>query len=181
MEIIKSKFQFWQTKNYQERLEAIEKARLPYLDAHSVKPRLLRNCKPLVKYNVEYLIVGGYAVGIHGYPRYTGDLDIFINPTEENAIKVLKCVEELGYPHHEYTKQDFMKTDCSVQFGSAPLKMDFLTDIPSCGLKFIDLYKNKIELNLDGLILNFISFNDLILNKKACIRPKDKIDLENLN
>ncbi len=81
----------------------------------------------LIKYNVEYLIVGGYAVGVHGHPRYTGDLDIWINPTHENAEKVIISVNEFGFGSFGLHVNDFTKVGNLIQLGYPPLRIDLLT------------------------------------------------------
>lgn len=81
----------------------------------------------LAKNKVEYLIVGGYAVGIHGYPRYTGDLDVWVNPTEQNSALVLKAVDEFGFPSFKLTQNDFSKPGNVIQLGYPPLRIDLIT------------------------------------------------------
>jgi predicted nucleotidyltransferase len=132
----------------------------------------------LIKNNVEYLIVGGYAVGIHGHPRYTGDLDIWLNPTEGNAMNILKCVQEFGFGSFNLQVSDFTKLGNVIQFGNPPLRIDLLTEID--GVKFEACFNNKKEVELDGLIVNFIGYGDLIKNKKESGRLKDLDDIDNL-
>jgi hypothetical protein len=83
----------------------------------------------LAEKNAEYLIVGGYAVGIHGHPRYTGDLDIWLNPTIENADIILKCVNEFGFSSFNLQVEDFTKPGNVIQLGYPPLRIDLLTEI----------------------------------------------------
>src|ERR1035437_685998 len=83
----------------------------------------------LNKNKAQYLIVGGYAVGFHGYPRYTGDLDIWLNPTQANAEKVVLAVNEFGFSSYGLTKEDFTKENNVVQLGYPPLRIDLLTQI----------------------------------------------------
>jgi predicted nucleotidyltransferase len=133
----------------------------------------------LNNHNVEYLIVGGYAVGIHGHPRYTGDLDIWLNPTLENAEKVLVCVGKFGFGSFNLTISDFIKPGNIVQLGYPPLRIDLLTEID--GVYFDECFKNKIIVLIEELQVNFISYNDLIKNKLKSGRHKDLDDIENLN
>ncbi len=134
--------------------------------------------KLLIDHKVEYLIVGGYAVGIHGHPRYTGDLDIWINPTLENANKVVKCVNEFGFGSFNLTSQDFIKEGNVIQFGYPPLRIDILTSID--GVNFSDCILNKKDVEIDGMLVYFIGLTDLLKNKKETGRPRDIDDIENL-
>ncbi|MEP7198120.1 MAG: nucleotidyltransferase [Saprospiraceae bacterium] len=132
----------------------------------------------LIKHRAEYLIVGGYAVGIHGHPRYTGDLDIWLNPSEENAELVLKSVNEFGFSSYGLKQADFTKPGNVVQLGYPPLRIDLLTEID--GVTFNECYKNKKEISIDNLVVNFIGYDDLLKNKKESGRPRDIDDIDNL-
>ena len=132
----------------------------------------------LIKNDVDYLIVGGYAVGIHGHPRYTGDLDIWLNPSVENAKRILLTVNEFGFSSYKLAVDDFIKEGNVIQLGSPPLRIDLLTEID--GVHFDECFKNKLVVDIDDLKVNFISYNDLIQNKKASNRYKDLDDIENL-
>lgn len=132
----------------------------------------------LTKHKAEYIIVGGYAVGIHGYPRFTGDLDIWLNPVEDNAIKVLKAVNEFGFSSYGLKKEDFTKRGNVIQLGYPPIRIDLLTELD--GVAFDDCYKNIELIELNDVILKVISYDDLVKNKKATGRYKDLDDLENL-
>lgn len=133
---------------------------------------LLNNLK------AEYLVVGGYAVGIHGHPRYTGDLDIWLNPTPENAQRVLDCVDEFGFSSFGLSIQDFTKEGNIVQLGYPPLRIDLLTQID--GVTFDECFKNKKEVEIEGLVVNFIGYQDLLKNKKESGRLRDIDDINNL-
>lgn len=134
--------------------------------------------KLLIKNKVEYLIVGGYAVSIHGYPRYTGDLDIWLNPTPENAEKILLSVNEFGFSSFRLTKEDFTRRGNVIQLGYPPLRIDLLTEID--GVTFDECYLNRKEVLIEGLMVNFIGYNDLLKNKKESGRARDIDDIENL-
>lgn len=133
----------------------------------------------LNRHGAEYMIVGGYAVGIHGHPRYTGDLDIWLNPAPHNARLVLKCVNEFGFSIYGLNESDFTKEGNVIQLGYPPLRIDLLTEIS--GVTFIACYPNKKVKVFDGLPVNFISYEDLLVNKKSSGRPKDLDDIENLH
>ena len=132
----------------------------------------------LIKNKVEYLIVGGYAVGIHGHPRYTGDLDIWLNTTPENANKILKCVNEFGFSSYGLTQSDFTKENNIIQLGYPPLRIDLLTQID--GVTFNNCFENRKEVEIEGLVVNFIGYRDLLSNKKHSGRPRDIDDIDNL-
>ena len=132
----------------------------------------------LNKNEVEYLIVGGYAVGIHGYPRYTGDLDIWINATRQNARKMVAVLTEFGFDSFGLTEEDFTKLGNVIQMGYPPFRIDILTTID--GVRFKDCYKNKIVVLHDEITLDVIGIEDLRRNKKVSGRLKDIDDLENL-
>lgn len=132
----------------------------------------------LIKNEAEYLIVGGYAVGIHGHPRYTGDLDIWLNATPQNAAQILKSVNEFGFASFKLTKEDFTKPGNVIQLGYPPLRIDLLTEID--GVTFEACFKNRKEVIIEGLTVNFIGYNDLLKNKKESGRPRDIDDIDNL-
>jgi len=132
----------------------------------------------LKEHDTEYMIVGGYAVGVHGYPRFTGDLDIRLNPTASNAIQVLKAISDFGFASFNLTVEDLTKEDNVIQFGRPPLRIDLLTSID--GVLFEDCYANRKQISFDGLVMNFIGYHDLVKNKKATGRHKDLDDLENM-
>lgn len=115
---------------------------------------------------------------VHGHPRYTGDLDIWLNPTPENAGKILKCVNEFGFSSYGLTRSDFLKEGNVVQLGYPPLRIDLLTNID--GVTFDECFKNRKEVEIDELLVNFIGYNDLLRNKKESGRPRDMDDIEHL-
>ena len=132
----------------------------------------------LIKHKVDYLVVGGYAVGIHGHPRYTGDLDIWLNVSDENAQRILASVNEFGFSSYKLSVKDFTKANGEIQLGYPPLRIDLLNHID--GVAFDDCFKNKKEVTVEGVKINFISYNDLLKNKRASNRPQDIADLDNL-
>lgn len=133
----------------------------------------------LIKHKAEYLIVGGYAVGVHGHPRYTGDLDIWLNPTPENAERILACVNEFGFASFGLTTNDFTKEGNIIQLGYPPLRIDLLTQID--GVAFYECYQNKMQIEIDDLLVNFIGYKDLLKNKKESGRLRDLDDINNLS
>ena len=127
---------------------------------------------------IEYLIVGGYAVGVHGYPRYTGDIDIWINADSNNVKKMPRVLEEFGFSSAEINEDDFKNRNNIFRIGNPPYRIDVMTEID--GVTFKECYPNKIEKEIDNTIMNFIGFSDLIKNKKASGRKQDLLDLDNL-
>jgi len=128
--------------------------------------------------NVKYLVVGGYAVAFHGYPRYTKNMDIWIWINENNAKKLIKTLEEFGFSSLGLKKEDFLKPEYVIQLGYPPNRIDILTKIS--GLEFEKCYKSRIKTNMDGITIDFINLENLKKNKKAIGRFKDLADLENL-
>ena len=124
------------------------------------------------------MIVGGYAVGVHGYPRYTGDLDIWLDPTPENAARVLSAIKAFGFGSLGLKESDLVHEGNVIQFGQPPLRIDLLTSID--GVSFASCYANRKEVVFDGLAMNFIGYHDLVKNKRATGRHRDLDDLENM-
>lgn len=133
----------------------------------------------LNKNQIEYLVVGGYAVGIHGYPRYTGDIDIWIKMSEENSEKMVSVLEEFGFGSYELKREDFLNINNVIQLGYPPLRIDIIMAID--GIEdFEECYSKRTIKEIDNIKINFIGFEELIKNKKATGRDKDIIDLKNL-
>jgi hypothetical protein len=132
----------------------------------------------LESHGVKYLIVGGYAVGFHGFPRYTGDLDVFIAISEENAKRVIEVFAAFGFPDLGLSEKDFLEEEIVVEVGREPLKIQVLTGID--GVTFEQCYQSKAEWEIGNRKVPFIGFDHLLKNKAASPRAKDKIDLEEL-
>jgi predicted nucleotidyltransferase len=127
---------------------------------------------------VQFLIVGAYAMAAHGYPRATGDIDLWVMASRENATRVYKALKEFGAPLAEIDDTTFAQKDVIFQIGIAPRRIDIITAIS--GVEFESAYKRRKEINLDGLLLPFISREDLIANKEATGRDKDRLDAKTL-
>lgn len=134
--------------------------------------------KLLNAHKVEYLVVGGYAVAIHGFPRTTGDIDFWIKPSKENAERVVKSLIEFGFGSLDISIEDFTKQDSVVQLGFPPNRIDIMTSVS--GINFDECWQNKKEVTFEGEKINFISLHYLRLNKKSTGRDKDNLDLKNL-
>ncbi len=133
----------------------------------------------LFEANVDYLLVGAYAVAAHGHPRATGDLDLWVRPHAETASKVYRVLAEFGAPLHDLTVEDLAKPGMVFQIGVEPSRIDILTGIS--GVSFDDAWPNRLSIEMDGIQLCVLGRNDLVTNKLACGRPKDIADAEALD
>jgi hypothetical protein len=131
----------------------------------------------LNQHKIEYLIVGGYALGIHGYPRYTGDLDVWINPTQSNGQKMVMVFNEFGLSSMGLREEDFSESGNVIQVGYPPFRIDILTK-PD-GVTFEDCFKNRLLVEYEGVPIAIIGFDDFKKNKEASGRTKDIEDLKN--
>jgi predicted nucleotidyltransferase len=129
-------------------------------------------------HKVRYLVVGGYAVAFHGYPRYTGDLDIFVEASSDNAAALLAVYRDFGMDVAWLKAELFTTPDNVVRLGREPVQLDVLTGI--AGLAFAEAYTRRIESQLGDLTVPFISYPDLIRNKLSTGRGKDAVDAEQL-
>jgi predicted nucleotidyltransferase len=132
----------------------------------------------LNKHEVEYMIVGGYALGFHGAPRYTGDIDIWINISQTNAKKLLLVITEFGFASLGFEESDFLKEGYVSQIGQPPLRIDILNSID--GVNFKEAFLNKQIIDIDGLKVPYVGYHDFIKNKEASGRLKDKADIEEI-
>ena len=137
---------------------------------------LLRIC---TESKVKYLVIGGYAVMRYSEPRYTKDLDLWVRVDSENASAVISALRAFGVPLAGVTAEDFMKTGNFYQMGFPPVRVDILTSIP--GVEFDAAWDRRQEVNFDGILIPFISKEDLIASKRASGRPQDLLDVEALN
>ena len=133
----------------------------------------------LSEMGVEYLIVGGYAVGYHGYPRSTGDMDVWVASTEENADRLVKALKEFGFDAPDLDPDLFIEPNRVFRMGHPPLRIEILTSVT--GVSFADCYSSRVLEQLeDGTPISFIGLEKLKENKQASGRHKDLDDLENL-
>lgn len=132
----------------------------------------------LNKHSVQYLVVGGYAMAAHGRPRYTGDLDIWIEISDGNATKMVTVIDEFGFSSLGFVKADFLQENIVGQIGYPPLRIDILTVIDGVG--FEEAYQHKRTISVDNVEMAFIGLNQLIANKKASNRSQDLADLASL-
>lgn len=127
---------------------------------------------------VRYLLIGGYAVGYHGYPRATADMDIWIAVDEENAAKAARAIREFGIPSHQATKETFLERDRVIRMGFPPVRIEVFTSVS--GVDFDECFQERETLEVDGTPINVLSLRMLKANKKAAGRPKDLEDLRHL-
>ncbi len=124
------------------------------------------------------MVVGGYAVGYHGYPRATGDMDIWIAVNSDNALKIKKVFCDFGMPCSEVSEDLFLEKDKIIRMGNPPVRIEVITG--ASGVDFLECYSRREVIDIDGISINFISIDDLKKNKKASGRHKDLADLEHL-
>jgi predicted nucleotidyltransferase len=132
----------------------------------------------LNKNKINYMIVGAYALALYAKPRNTGDLDIFIERSENNAKSMLKVLKEFGLESLEITKEDFMTEGRVLQLGVSPVRIDIMSSID--GIEFNTAFNRIEKVNFGSITANFISKEDLIKNKSSSKRKKDQADLEEL-
>ncbi|MFY9610248.1 MAG: DUF6036 family nucleotidyltransferase [Blastocatellia bacterium] len=132
----------------------------------------------LNKSDVRYLVIGGYAVALHGHPRYTKDLDVWIELNGENAARLIKALDQFGFGSLGLTSDDFLQPDQIVQLGYPPNRIDLL--VSPKGVDFGECYASRVEVDIDGVLVNFIDLENLRKNKRATGRAQDLADVENL-
>jgi molybdenum cofactor biosynthesis enzyme MoaA len=127
---------------------------------------------------VEYMIIGAHAVAAHGQPRATGDLDIWVRASQENAQRTFQALKEFGAPLHDLTTDDLTNDDTVFQIGLPPSRIDILTSIS--GVDFDRAWLNRIRLEFEGTSVYCIGKRELIENKRATGRPRDIADVSAL-
>ena len=127
---------------------------------------------------VDFILVGAYALAAHGYPRATMAIDLWVMPSLENAESVIRALKRFGSPVHGLTAEDLQSDDTVFQIGVAPRRIDLITG--ATGLDFSSASKNSVAKKFDGIELMVLSVDDLIINKEATGRPKDRVDADEL-
>ena len=128
--------------------------------------------------DVSFLLVGAYALAVHGYPRATMDIDIWVMPSPDNAQAVLSALHKFGAPLENLTIDDLQKDDVIFQIGVAPRRIDIITGVS--GLRFEDALAHSTVVELEGINIRIPSLDDLIRNKRASGRTRDLADAEAL-
>ena len=129
-------------------------------------------------HSVEYVIVGGYAVAIYGYVRYTGDIDFFISISAANAERMVKVFNRFGLTQPDINTALFMEPGKILRIGAEPMRLEVLNQIS--GVTFAECYQNRRELLIDGITVNFVGYAELLKNKRAAGREKDLADASEL-
>lgn len=132
----------------------------------------------LLDTGASFLIVGAHAMAVHGVPRATGDLDIWVEATEDNAARVMRALANFGAPIDSLgiTTADLLKADVVIQIGLPPRRIDFLTGLS--GLAFAEAWPRRVWYDFGGRTLPFLDRESLVRNKRATGRVKDLADLE---
>jgi len=134
--------------------------------------------KLLEENQVEYVVVGGYAVAFHGYPRFTKDIDIFFKNSELNVKRIKKALISFGFTDKDLPDDLFYEKGSIIQFGIEPLRVDIINEID--GVNIEDALKNSIRGKYGKVEINFIGINELIKNKESTGREQDIIDAKKL-
>lgn len=127
---------------------------------------------------VRYLVVGGHAVAFHGYPRFTGDLDIWIATEPTNAARIAQVLKDFGFARLKFQPGDFERPGYAIQLGRPPYRIDILTSIDA--IDFASAYDRRVIIRKGALELPFIGLDDLLTNKRAAGRPQDLADVKKL-
>lgn len=132
----------------------------------------------LSSHSVKYLVVGGHAVAFHGYPRYTGDIDLLVQPSASNAKRLMAALDQFGLGAVGLSADVFTRSDQIVQLGRPPNRIDLLTQITA--VSFEEAWAGSIEADMDGVAVRIIGRDDLLKNKRSTKRAKDLADVEEL-
>lgn len=130
----------------------------------------------LLEEKVDFILVGAYALAAHGYPRATGDIDIWVKADENNSLKVYQALRKFGAPVQQIKTDDFAIEGVIFQIGVAPRRIDIITQVT--GVTYEEADKDKIIVEIEGLRIPIISLNNLIKNKNATGREKDRLDAQ---
>lgn len=142
------------------------------------EPGLSRLLRAFAEAEVRFLVVGAYALALHGRPRATGDLDLWVEATAENAARVLRALRAFGAPLQEVTEADFSRPGIVFQIGLPPRRIDLLTELT--GLEFTEAWNERVRHRMGPCEVDFLGRKSLIKNKGATGRPQDLVDLESL-
>jgi hypothetical protein len=128
----------------------------------------------LEEHNVEYMIVGGYAVAFHGYPRFTKDIDIFFRNSEGNVPRIRAALIAFGFPAEELPASHFSESGSIIQFGVSPVRVDVINEID--GVSFDEAFAGRVRSTYGKVSVSFIGLDQLIKNKRSSGRPQDEVD-----
>jgi hypothetical protein len=175
--------------SYEERLAALERLRERFHEIPKLRepppatesrrwPTIREILHAFAAHNVEFVIVGGYAVVFHGYDRFTGDIDLFIHPTPENAGSIIRAFESLGFTHSDLTVEGLTHAGSVFRFGNRPEQTELLLQVK--GTTWDEAWRSAIERPLMGVSVRFLDLESLINTKAAAGRPGDIEDIERL-
>lgn len=133
----------------------------------------------LETHRVDYMIVGGYAVAFHGFPRFTKDLDIFFDSTTENVERLRRALIEFGFREDSIQREALETSGNVIVIGTAPVRIDLVNQID--GVTFVEAKSNVVRGKYSETEVSFIGRSDLLLNKRSTLRAKDKADVEELS
>lgn len=143
-----------------------------------MNPDFVDLLRAFVAAEVRFLVVGAYALALHGRPRATGDLDVWVEPTPENAARVIRALEAFGAPVTQITESDFARPGVVYQIGVPPGRVDILTDLT--GLTFPEAWSGRLRRPFGEVEVDFIGRDAFLRNKRALGRAKDLGDIEGL-
>ena len=132
----------------------------------------------LLDNGVKFLLVGAYAMGAHGYPRATGDIDIWVESSPDNSRRVYRALAQFGAPLQEVNEATFVQADVVFQIGVAPRRIDIMSS--ASGVQFEEAYEHRQIVEIEGMSVPILSCDDLIKNKRATGRDKDRLDADRL-
>jgi hypothetical protein len=164
---IKDDLNYWLSKTPQERIAAIEHLRRQHYGIQQDYKELFKSFNTQ---KVDYVIVGSYALALHGVPRFTGDLDIFVKSDPENAERILTFLKEFGFGSFDLDKSDFQQPDQVIQLGVPPVRVDLLTSLT--GVPWQKADSGKVKAAYGDVPVFFLGRNEFIANKKALGRKK---------
>ena len=148
------------------------------MDTIRLPPDFREFFESLAAHHVRYLLVGGYAVGFHGYSRATVDLDVWVDRTPENAARVMAALDHFGLGAIDLEEDSLTEDDTIIQLGYAPLRIDLFTAL--AGATFDEAYASRVVHTVDGITISVIGLESLKASKRAAGRLKDRSDLEHL-
>jgi hypothetical protein len=143
-----------------------------------MNPHFVDLLRAFIDADVRFLVVGAYALALHGRPRATGDLDVWVEPTPENADRVMRALAAFGAPMQELSPGDFASPGVTYQMGVAPVRIDVLTELT--GVTFADAWPGRMRAPFGGMEVDFIGRQAFIRNKRATGRLKDLADIDGL-
>ena len=143
-----------------------------------MNPDFVDLLREFIAAEVRFLVVGAYALALHGRPRATGDLDIWVDPTPANAPRVMRALGAFGAPLSEISADDFARPGIAYQIGVPPGRIDILTDLT--GLTFAQAWVDRLRRPFGDVDVDFIGRASFIRNKRATGRPKDLGDIEGM-